>query len=353
MDISGWLIEDHSDRSVKITHIAQLDVKERIKPFIYKILVSELAKAPRAVAEFIDDAGYAPFFVRWGEGPAQLVGDSDGDLKIAKSVFRVNGAGEGTMANGQQKCWLQYSDKMYERGVDVIVKPASACTIGRVEGLPRTLEFTWTEEVKEGATITLIGARGDGAEDVFVDGRFLDRVVAMETPAANGSGAGMSRRKAPRKEAVVAAAAPIAAVAMAKRQSNGYTAEKPTKVRSLPLHLSCFADRAFYSSLPSPTATRPPRPLPSLLPLVPLPLKSPLPPPRKFRLSQRRTTRATPRTPVSSSLPISTSLDRKSSLWRSFSSERGVSERSSNSLSLSALLSVIQSLFSFLFRARI
>ena len=235
MDISGWLIEDHSDRSVKITHIAQLDVKERIKPFIYKILVSELAKAPRAVAEFIDDAGYAPFFVRWGEGPAQLVGDSDGDLKIAKSVFRVNGAGEGTMANGQQKCWLQYSDKMYERGVDVIVKPASACTVSRVEGLPRTLEFTWTEEVKEGAVITLIGARGDGAEDVFVDGRFLDRVVAMETPGVNGAGAGMSRKKAPRKEAVIAAvAAPVAAVAMAKRQSNGYTAEKP-KVRSLPL----------------------------------------------------------------------------------------------------------------------
>lgn len=109
MDISGWLIEGHNDNSVKITHVSQLDVNEELKPFVFKILASEMARAPREVAEFVDDWGYAPFFVRWGDGPAELEGDQEGDLKQGKTVFRIGGGGQGTMANGQQKCWLQWS----------------------------------------------------------------------------------------------------------------------------------------------------------------------------------------------------------------------------------------------------
>lgn len=226
MDVSGWLIEDHSDRSVKITHIAQLDVKETLKPFISKILLSEMAGAPRAVTAFIDDMGYAPFFVRWGDGPAQLISDSESNLKTGSVQFKVNGNGEGTMSNGQQKCWLQYSEKMFERGVDIKVIPANSCNISRVDGLPRTLEFSWTEEVKEdGAKIIIVPARGDGAEDVYLDGKFLDRTVPMEV-VVNGSGAGMNRKKAAKKE-IVAAVVPVAAVS--KKQTNGYVSE--VKVR--------------------------------------------------------------------------------------------------------------------------
>lgn len=239
MDVAGWLLEDESGHSVKVTYIAQLDVKETLKPFVSKILIAEMARAPREVVSFVSDSGYAPFFVRWGDGPAQLIGDGDGDLKNGTSVFKINGSGEGTMSNGQQKCWLQYSDRMYERGINVVVEPKGVCGVSRVEGLARTLEITWTEAVKdEGARIVISRARGDGADDVYLSGKFLDKTVAMETPV-NGTGAGMGRKKAPKREIVEAAAAvPVAAV-MAQKLSNGYTAEKP-KVRPLP----AFDDQA-------------------------------------------------------------------------------------------------------------
>jgi hypothetical protein len=124
MDVSGWLIEDHNDRSVKVTHVGQIDVKETVLPVIDRILSSEIALAPHKVAEFVNDVGHAPFFVRWGEGPAQLESDSEGDLTTGHAVFRIGGEGTGTMANGQQKCWLQWSERMYERGINVHLEPA-------------------------------------------------------------------------------------------------------------------------------------------------------------------------------------------------------------------------------------
>lgn len=131
MDVSGWLIEPNTthgaaggDKSVKVTHIVQLDIKGlEVEAFINKILASELAKVPRAVGEFIDENGFAPFFLRWGEGPAEMEGEIKGDFKSGKVTFVIGGGGEGTMRDGKQKCWLQWSERMYERGVNVVVEP--------------------------------------------------------------------------------------------------------------------------------------------------------------------------------------------------------------------------------------
>jgi hypothetical protein len=203
MDVVGWLLEDDGG-STKITMISQIDVKQQLAPFIYKILVSEMSLAPSAIASYIDDRGYAPFFVRWGEGPAQYLGDGDSDLATGKSVFKIDGAGEGTMQDGQQKCWLQYSDKMYERGVDITIKPASAATISRVAGMARTIQFTWSSDVRDGATITMKRARhGNGADDVHLDGEYVDVVSSM---AANSGGGGAGMRKKPAAKKVAAPA---------------------------------------------------------------------------------------------------------------------------------------------------
>lgn len=230
MDVVGWLIEDNSDRSnsVKITTMAQVDVKGDLPPFVYKILVAELAQAATALATYVDDKGYVPFFVRWGGGPAQLLGDGDSDLKTGKAVFTVDGNGEGTMTDGQQKCWLQWSDKMYERGIDVVVVPASAATISRVEGMARTIEFTWSDDVKDGgAKIILKRARhGDGAEDVYLNGEYLDRVVAMDKGTANGGGAGMAKKRAVKKVAAPVIVAAPAPVAEKRPQANGNHVER-------------------------------------------------------------------------------------------------------------------------------
>lgn len=203
MDVIGWLLEDQGG-AVKISMISQIDVKERLAPFIFKILTTEMALAPSTIAKYIDDKGYAPFFVRWGEGPAQFLGDGDSDLDSGKAVFKIDGGGEGTMQDGQQKCWLQYSDKMYERGVDISISPASAATVTRVAGMQRTVEFTWSSDVREGAKITMKPARnGNGDADVYLDGKFVDIVTSMAA-SSGGGGAGMKKKPAAKKVAAPA-----------------------------------------------------------------------------------------------------------------------------------------------------
>lgn len=82
---------------------------------------------------------------------------------------------------------------MFERGLEVEVVPKEAVArIAKVEGgIERTLEIVWSEKVKDGARVVVKRAEGDGPEDVFVEGRFLDRTVGME----KGSGAGARGKK--------------------------------------------------------------------------------------------------------------------------------------------------------------
>ncbi|SCV71339.1 BQ2448_2927 [Microbotryum intermedium] len=212
MDVIGFQLESAGDRGVKITSVVQLDWQDEaakeLTPALRRLLLGEMARLPRAISTFVDDYGYAPYFIRWGEGPAALVADGEngGDLKSGKTTFRVSGDGKGTMKNGQQKCWLQWSDKMYERGLDIKLEPAGAAEIAKVDGIDRTLEFIWSDKVKEGVMISLSRSKkGDGADDVFVGGKRLDATVQMEkgkaskksAPAtAGGKSSGKSSREA-------------------------------------------------------------------------------------------------------------------------------------------------------------
>lgn len=198
MDVSGFLLTPASESTVKITSVSQLDIKEdELKPHIRRILVAEQAKLASALAEYVDDFGYAPAFVRWGEGPATLESDAVGDLAEGRVVFKIGGEGKGTMKDGQQKAWLQYSDKMFERGLDIRVEPEDAATLAKVDGLDRTVEFVWSDKVKKGVTVTLTRARGQGADDVFNDGDFLDKTVQMEK--GSGGAVGGARKKSKRE----------------------------------------------------------------------------------------------------------------------------------------------------------
>lgn len=63
--------------------------------------------------------------MRWGEGPAEFLGEVEKGTKLkeGKVVFRIGGGGDGTMKNGEQKAWLNYSEKMFERGLDITLEP--------------------------------------------------------------------------------------------------------------------------------------------------------------------------------------------------------------------------------------
>lgn len=195
LDLSGFLLTPLSDTSVKITHITQLDLRaDKLTPTIRKILIAELAKTASSLAEFIDGEGHAPFFLRWGEGPATLLRTED--MRKGEVTFHLGGDGKGTMRDGQQKAWLQYSHKLYPRGVDISIVPEVG-SLAKVDGCERTVEVVWSEKVREGRVkVVLKRADGDGSEDVYVGGEYLDRSVGME----KGSGA---IKKAP---AVAAAA---------------------------------------------------------------------------------------------------------------------------------------------------
>jgi hypothetical protein len=152
---------------------------------VFRILATEAARSPSEVAAFIDDYGHAPFFVRWGDGPAELL-EEHGDVKKGIVQFAIGGDGKGTMKDGKQKCWLQYSDKMYERGIDIKLEPSGAAEFAKVEGLERTIEVVWTGEVKKGAKLSLSQGKGAGADDVTVAGKWLDQTVQMEAGAGVG-----------------------------------------------------------------------------------------------------------------------------------------------------------------------
>ncbi|GAA5926235.1 START domain-containing protein [Sporobolomyces koalae] len=189
-DFTGFLLTP-SSRGVRITHIAQRDVGGQKLGFAtQKILSTELARAPLNVARFIDANGFAPHFLRWGNGPAELIRDTapGDDFAKGKVTFVIGGEGKGTMKDGKQKCWLSWSEKMYPRGINLVLEPADAGDIAKVETVDGTMvEICWTEKIKQtgdqGARLILSRADGDGSEDVYVGGEFLDKTVKGEPGA--------------------------------------------------------------------------------------------------------------------------------------------------------------------------
>ncbi|CEQ40709.1 SPOSA6832_02351 [Sporobolomyces salmonicolor] len=207
VDFAGFLLSPASSRSVRLIRLGQLDTGGGpLTPATHKILTTEIALAPRRVAEFIDAHGFAPHFLRWGSGPAELLADTapGDDVKRGRVTFVIGGRGQGTMRDGKQKCWLAWSPKMYPRGIDVRLEPPDSGELAKVEGGggrdggtgTTMLEICWTEKVKEGARLVLCqAADGNGFEDVFVRGEFLDRTVRGEPGAAGGARKRLERQR--------------------------------------------------------------------------------------------------------------------------------------------------------------
>ncbi|BGP02139.1 START-like domain protein [Rhodotorula toruloides] len=183
VDFSGYLLDPAAPHAVKVTRIAQLDVAgAKLNPATYKVLSIELALGPRRLGEFIDEYGFAPSFLRWGSGPAELIGTSKpgDDIVNGKVTFSIGGEGKGTMSDGKQVCWLQWSSKMYPRGIDVTLDPPDVAEVAKVETPDGQvmLELAWTEKVKQGALLKLSQSLdGEGTEDVYVGGEFLDKTI--------------------------------------------------------------------------------------------------------------------------------------------------------------------------------
>lgn len=86
---------------------------------------------------------------------------------------------------------------MYPEGLALTVEPASAATIAKVDGLPRTLQFTWNKVPKDG--VRILARRDDrGNEDsASVNGKKVRDTVA---PPAGGVGGGMKKRGPSKKK---------------------------------------------------------------------------------------------------------------------------------------------------------
>ncbi|GAA5961479.1 hypothetical protein JCM3765_003597 [Sporobolomyces pararoseus] len=190
-EFTGFLLTP-SSRGVRVTHVAQRDVGGQSLGFAtQKILATELALAPLNVSRFIDSNGFAPHFLRWGTGPAELIKDlaPGDDITKGRVTFTIGGEGKGTMKDGKQKCWLSWSERMYPRGIDLSLEPADVGELAKVETVDGTMvEICWTEKIKsvgeQGARLVLTRADGDGSEDVYVGGEFLDRTVKGEVGGA-------------------------------------------------------------------------------------------------------------------------------------------------------------------------
>ncbi|GAA5899771.1 hypothetical protein JCM8208_004559 [Rhodotorula glutinis] len=225
VDFVGYSLEPVGGNAVKLVRVSQLDVgaSATFNPATYKILTTELALAPRRVGAFIDSYGFAPHFLRWGSGPASLQGTSapGDDVRVGKVTFKVGGDGKGTMQDGRQVSWLAWSGRMYPRGVDLALEPAEAATVSRVETPDGNVlvQLEWSDKVRseKGATLRLKRADGDGPEDVYLDGNFVDQTInasaGIGSSSSGGGAAPPKRRQLERRASSSGAPADSAAVA--------------------------------------------------------------------------------------------------------------------------------------------
>lgn len=250
VDFVGYALEPVGSNAVKLVRVSQLDVgaSASFNPATYKILTTELALAPRRVGAFIDSYGFAPHFLRWGSGPASLRGTSapGDDVRIGKVTFKVGGDGKGTMQDGRQVSWLAWSGRMYPRGVDLALEPAEAATVSRVETPDGNVlvQLEWSDKVRsdKGATLRLKRADGDGPEDVYLDGNFVDQTISASAGiGSSGGGAAPPKRRqlerrasssgAPGGGAEAAAAAGLGAAGAVAASKGGAGSSSPATAR--------------------------------------------------------------------------------------------------------------------------
>lgn len=66
-ELSIWLLEPRAQgRDVALTHLAEVNAGggEGLESVARRVLLSEIAQAPRNVADFIGEHGFAPYFMR-------------------------------------------------------------------------------------------------------------------------------------------------------------------------------------------------------------------------------------------------------------------------------------------------
>ncbi|GJN92620.1 hypothetical protein Rhopal_005655-T1 [Rhodotorula paludigena] len=208
-DFSGFSLAPAGPHSVHVTRLAQLALgsSARLNAATYKVLTTELALAPRRVGEFIDAYGFAPHFLRWGPGPAELLASSapGDDIRTGRVTFRVGGGGRGTMREGKQVAWLEWSGKMYPRGLNLVVEPREAvAAVVKVETSAGQVlvQLEWSEKVRDqGATVRLERAQdGEGTEDVYLAGEFVDQTITAGVTGGGGGRGGAAAARARQRD---------------------------------------------------------------------------------------------------------------------------------------------------------
>ncbi|GAA6048862.1 hypothetical protein JCM3770_003657 [Rhodotorula araucariae] len=207
VDFSGYALDPVGAHAVKLVRVSQLSVGDAaaLNPATYKILTTELALAPRRVGAFIDAYGFAPHFLRWGSGPAELRGTAapGDDVRTGRVTFTIGGGGKGTMRDGRQVSWLAWSGRMYPRGIDLAIEPAEAATVSRVETADGTVlvQLEWSDKVRQdgGATLRLSRANGDGPEDVYLAGEFVDQTINASAGPGGAVGGAQKRKQGDRR----------------------------------------------------------------------------------------------------------------------------------------------------------
>jgi hypothetical protein len=158
LPVSAYRLTPRSS-GVDVEHMVQIIP---IQPsFANRLILSEEARAPRKLARVIDEQGFAPYFVRWSDGPVQLVGD-EGDLVLKKVSFQFGHSGRAKV-EGPQLARFEWSPRTFPDGVSLSLEPAEAAKVSRVEGAPRMLEFEWRPESfgdTKKATLTLESGSG-------------------------------------------------------------------------------------------------------------------------------------------------------------------------------------------------
>jgi hypothetical protein len=166
------------ESGVDIEHVVQIVT---IQPtFANRLILSEEARAPRKLASVIEEQGFSPFFVRWSDGAVRLAGN-DGDLLLKTTTFQFQRSPGRTKTGGPQLAWFEWSPKMFPKGVELRLEPASVAKVSRVEDAKSKtlLEFEWRPEElgEQEATLSLMPGTGiklNGQEivETVAKGRF-------------------------------------------------------------------------------------------------------------------------------------------------------------------------------------
>ncbi|KAG0141212.1 hypothetical protein CROQUDRAFT_83506 [Cronartium quercuum f. sp. fusiforme G11] len=157
--LSGWMIETGKSREeIKLSNLCRLELHRQsagvLPGFLEQIILAEIANRPHRVAQFIQERGFFPGFVRWTEGEMVYLGDFgelDGTRELEwRFARKQRTAGEAILAAvtpgnaDAQICWFQWSSQMFESGIELFLDPPEAAKASRVKKMNNTIQLNWT-----------------------------------------------------------------------------------------------------------------------------------------------------------------------------------------------------------------